>query len=69
MAATIKVLKRVFKFKDRELPDPNPELSASEVLDFYSSKYPELTTGYISSVEEEENTLVHRVAFSVGEKA
>jgi PRTRC genetic system protein C len=48
----ISELKRVFKFKkdskDIVLSDPNPNMSADQVMDFYSSSYPELTTSTVN---------------------
>lgn len=69
MAVSISTLKRVFVFGDNILPDPDAILSPAEVLDFYSSKYPELATGSIKSIEEENGELVHKVSISVGDKA
>jgi len=51
MALEIKNLTRKFSFKKNgkqvELPDPNPEFSAEEVMQFYSVQHPELTTSTI----------------------
>jgi PRTRC genetic system protein C len=47
MPLLINDLPRVFTFnrngKDIELADPNPAMSAKEVLSFFSNTYPELT--------------------------
>lgn len=51
MALQITNLKRQFTYKKdgKEIPlsDPNPLLSAEEVLKFYSATYPELTNSYV----------------------
>lgn len=48
MALEIKGLQRIFKMKKNsteiELADPDSNMSPSEVMDFYSIIYPELTT-------------------------
>ena len=41
-------LKRVFKFNGKELPDPDPEMSAKEVMELYSRQYPSLSNGEIA---------------------
>lgn len=65
-------LKREFAFtKNGEkvtLPDPNPDFSAQEVLDFYSSQYPELTTATLDQPKVSGNTAVYSVKTSVGTK-
>ena len=51
MALEVTKLKRVFSFKkdgkDIPLVDPNPEMTAEEVMKFYSSSYPELTNAMV----------------------
>ena len=51
MALQVTNVKRSFTYKkdgnDMPLPDPNRDMSAAEVMKFYSSKYPELTTGVV----------------------
>lgn len=47
MALNIKKYKRVFKFENTVLPDPNIKLSPEEVLLYYSNQYPQLTTSNI----------------------
>ncbi len=67
----IKPLERVFVFEMNELPDPNPKLSETEVLDFYSNTYPELNIAYIdkSELDEETHQMKHYIKISVGSKA
>ena len=47
MALNIKNIKRVFKFGNRDLADPNPDFTPDEVMAFYSNTYPELTTSNV----------------------
>lgn len=42
MAAIILDLKRVFRTGGRDLEDPNPEMTASEVLKHFSRQFPKL---------------------------
>lgn len=51
MALQVTTLQRSFTFKkdgkDIPLPDPNPELTAEEVMKFYAGSYPELTNAMV----------------------
>jgi PRTRC genetic system protein C len=42
MPATIKPLKRIFKYNGLDLPDPDPVLSPEAVGAHYAGAYPEL---------------------------
>lgn len=52
MALQVQNLKRVFELKKDNktvtLQDPNAELTAEEVVKFYSTTHPELTNGVIT---------------------
>lgn len=65
-------LKREFKFKKDgtqvTLPDPNPEMSVQEVLEFYSGQYPELTTANMEGPKIEGKAAVYQVKTTVGTK-
>ena len=65
-------LKREFKFKkgstDITLPDPNPEFSVEEVMQFYGGQYPELTTATLDGPKTEGDTAVYSVKTTVGTK-
>ena len=65
-------LKREFKFKKDgtlvTLPDPNPEYSIEEVIQFYSGQYPELTTATLDGPKVEGKTAVYSVKTTVGTK-
>lgn len=65
----IQTLTRVFVFEDQELPDPDPKMTDTEVLDFYSNTYPELNVGYVDKTELDGNVQKHFVKLSVGTKA
>ena len=41
-------LERVFMFNGREITDPDPEMSAKEVMELLSKQYPSLTNGEIA---------------------
>lgn len=69
MSVVISNIKRVFKFKGEELPDPDPTWSTNEVLDFFAGKYPELTAGYVKEPEQSGDKMVYEIGFSVGDKA
>jgi PRTRC genetic system protein C len=62
MPLVVSNLTREFKFKKDgtpvTLPDPNPDFSVEEVMQFYSGQYPELTTA----------TAVYSVKTTVGTK-
>ena len=72
MALDIKGLKRVFiltKGNDtRTLEDPDSRMSLSEVTDFYSMNYPELTTATLHGPELEEDRAVYRFKTTIGTK-
>ena len=47
MALNITGLKRVFKYGNRTLDDPNKNMTPDEVMAFYAGTYPELTTSNV----------------------
>ena len=63
MALDIKGIKRVFKLKKGNstlvLEDPDSRMSLTEVTDFYSMNYPELTTATLHGPEFEEDRAVY----------
>lgn len=61
-------MQRAFKFNDQELPDPNPDMSTKEVLEFYSNTYPELVSGFVEEPVEEDGKLIYEVKTAVGTK-
>ena len=72
MALDIKGLKRVFILKKGNdtltLEDPDSRMSLSEVTDFYSMNYPELTTATLHGPELEEDSAVYRFKTTIGTK-
>ena len=72
MALDIKGLKRVFILKKENdtltLEDPDSRMSLSEVTDFYSINYPELTTATLHGPELEEDRAVYRFKTTIGTK-
>ena len=72
MALDIKGLKRVFILKKGNgtltLEDPDSRMSLSEVTDFYSINYPELTTATLHGPELDEDRAVYRFKTTIGTK-
>lgn len=72
MALDIKGFKRVFILKKGNgtltLEDPDSRMSLSEVTDFYSINYPELTTATLHGPELEEDRAVYRFKTTIGTK-
>jgi len=68
MAIQTEELKRIFKFKDLELDDPNEKMSKEEVLDFYSGQYPELVNAHVTNPKIENDSIVHEFLTSIGTK-
>ena len=70
MALEIKGLQRIFKMKknstEMELADPDSNMSPSEVMDFYSMTYPELTTATVHGPEWENVRTVYRFKTTIG---
>ena len=72
MALDIKGIKRVFKLKKGNstlvLEDPDSRMSLTEVTDFYSMNYPELTTATLHGPEFEEDRAVYHFKNTIGTK-
>ena len=72
MALDIKGIKRVFKLKKGNstlvLEDPDSRMSLTEVTDFYSMNYPELTTATVHGPEFEEDRAVYHFKTTIGTK-
>ena len=72
MALDIKGIKRVFKLKKGNstlvLEDPDSRISLTEVTDFYSMNYPELTTATLHGPEFEEDRAVYHFKTTIGTK-
>lgn len=68
MAIEIKSLKRVFKYKDMILDDPNSQIAPEDVLRFYTGAYPELVTGSVKGPEKNDDTLTYEFKPTLGTK-
>ena len=72
MALDIKGIKRVFKLKKGNstlvLEAPDSRMSLTEVTDFYSMNYPELTTATLHGPEFEEDRAVYHFKTTIGTK-
>lgn len=72
MALDIKGIKRVFKLKKGNstlvLEDPDSRMSLTEVTDFYSMNYPELTTATLHGPKFEEDRAVYHFKTTIGTK-
>lgn len=68
MALNVKVYPRVFKHKDLNLPDPNPDMTPDEVMAYYSNQYPELTTSNVFGPNVLNDQVVYEFKTTVGTK-
>lgn len=72
MALEVTNLKRTFLFKNEgkniELTDPNPEFTVPEVMQFYSTQHPELTTCTIDGPNVEEGNAIYNFKTTIGIK-
>ena len=72
MALDIKGIKRVFKLKKGNstlvLEDPDSRMSLTEVTDFYSMNYPDLTTATLHGPQFEEDRAVYHFKTTIGTK-
>lgn len=73
MPLEVQNLTREFKFKKDgttvTLPDPNPNFSVEEVMQFYGGQYPELTTATLDEPKVEGSKATYSVRTTVGTKA
>jgi len=72
MTMTAKALVREFRITKGTdkviLADPNPEMTPSEVMLFYSGQYPELTNGSVSNPEVKATKMIYDFSTTVGKK-
>lgn len=68
MALNVTGMKRVFKFGNRVLEDPNKNMSPDEVMQFYSGTYSELTTSNVHGPKIEGDKAVYEFKTTVGTK-
>jgi len=72
MSLTVKALPREFILSSGsekiKLADPNPDMSPSEVMEFYSSSYPQLTNGSVSAPDVKSTKVIYSFSTTVGKK-
>ncbi len=68
MALQIQGVKRQFKYGNRQLDDPDPNMTPEEVMQFYAGTYPELTTSNVHGPKMEGETAVYEFKTTVGTK-
>ena len=72
MALDIKGIKRVFKLKKGNstlvLEDPDSRMSLTEVTDFYSMNYPELTTATVHGPVIRDDRTMYEFKTTIGTK-
>lgn len=68
MALQIQGVKRQFKHGNRQLDDPDPEMTPEEVMQFYAGTYPELTTSNVHGPKMDGEVAVYEFKTTVGTK-
>lgn len=68
MAIEVTGLVRTFKHKENILADPSPEMTAEEVLQFYSINHPELTTSNVYGKINEHGVMEYEFKTTIGTK-
>ncbi len=66
--AILVALERVFRFSGRDLPDPNPNMLPSEVMDHYVSDFPQLLGGKVVPPVQEGDRLIYEFRSNFGDK-
>tara|TARA_R110001606_G_scaffold369853_3_gene526092 strand:- start:436 stop:642 length:207 start_codon:yes stop_codon:yes gene_type:complete len=61
-------LKRVFKFNELTLADPNQNFTLKQVLDFYANSYPELVNAHLSEPHIVKNKIEYKFETKIGTK-
>jgi len=64
----IQQLTRIFRYNGLDLPDPNPNFSPEEVVDFYADAYPELRNGFAEEPTFEDEKAVYNITAQVRRK-
>jgi len=62
------ILKRAHEKDDVNLPDPNINMTPTEVMKFYSGQYPELTSAAVSEPKIKNGKAVYVFETIVGDK-
>lgn len=69
MTVNVENMKRVFKYNNMKLEDPDIKKSPEEVKEFYATTlYPELTQSVVDGPEYNGSTILYSFAKSVGTK-
>ncbi len=68
MAATARVLTRLFIYNGMTLPDPGAHLSPDQVRAFYSTTYSELTNALVEGPETTDRSVRFKFVRAVGTK-
>lgn len=70
MALNITTAVRVFKIEktDIELSDIDPTMSLEDIMGFYATQYPQLTTASIQGPEYEDDKIVYLFKTTIGTK-
>lgn len=68
MALQVTGLKRVFKYRDKVLKDPDKTMSPDAVMQFYTGTYPELTTSNVHGPKIEDGQAVYEFKTTIGTK-
>ena len=68
MALNVTNIKRQFKHKENDLPDPATEMAPHEVLAFYANTYPELTTATVHGPEVKDGVAIYEFKTNFGPK-
>ena len=72
MALQVKTAKRKFIItkdsKDKELKDPHPNMTIQEVINHYSTEYPELTTASVQGPDMDGEMAVYKFTTVLGDK-
>lgn len=68
---TIAPVKRVFMYNERELPDPDPTFTPTEVMEYYSGVFPELVAGKTNEgvFDEEKGVMTIEIEYTAGTKS
>jgi PRTRC genetic system protein C len=68
MAVKTQQLPRVFKYKGKDLKDPNPMMTLEDVLDYYSDEHPELINAKPSPPKIVGDSVVYEIESSFKQK-
>ena len=68
MTVNVENIKRVFRYNNMKLEEPDTKKSPEEVKEFYATLYPELTQSVIEGPEYKGNEIIYTFTRSVGTK-